>query len=331
LRLELLDLLACPSCRGELGLSRGRTVGEAVPEGELTCLDCGASYPILRPGVPCFLTGLDGRIGHIYRALTAYYDAYAPLMDRNYHNPRIAYMRSVEDACIRLTKPRGLVLDIGCGTGRQSLMLAEMGCRVLAMDISMSMLLEARRRVLDKGLLDRVDFLVARADAIPIRASVLDRAYSIFGAYNHAPSWRRGFKQVYEALRPGGAFLLTVLNYYQLTWWLEVLIKRDAKALRRRLATRTCHIAVRMGRGKKLKLWTRLFTPGELMEALRSAGFRVVKLGSVLLFLKPKFSYRPWTDLRGYEIPLAKLEDVLRWLPPFNRFGTYVIALAQKR
>jgi len=304
-------------------------VDEAISEGELTCLDCGASYPVLG-GIPCFLTGLDGRVGHIYRGLTAYYDAYAPLMDRNYHNPRIAYMRSVEDACIRLTKPRGLVLDIGCGTGRQTLMLAEMGCRVLAMDISMGMLLEAKRKVSNKGLLNRVDFLMARADAIPIRVGVLDRAYAIFGAYNHAPGWLRGFRQVYKALRGHGTFLLTVLNYYQLTWWLEAILRKDKKALRRRLSTRLCRISVRMGKGKKLKLWTRLFTPGELLRALKSVGFKDVRLGAILLFFKPKFSYRPWTDLRGYEVPLARLEDVLRWLPPFNRLGAYVIALARK-
>jgi len=329
LRLDLLDLLACPSCRGELELSKGLGVGETISEGEIICLDCRASYPV-KEGIPCFLSGLGGKIGHIYRGLKAYYDAYAPIMDRNYHNPRIAYMRSIEDACIRLTKPRGLVLDIGCGTGRQTIMLAEKGCRVLAMDISMGMLLEAKRRVLEKGLLDHVDLLMARADALPIREGILNRAYSIFGAYNHAPGWLKGFRQVHRALRERGAFLLTVLNYYQLTWWAEALLKGDGRALKHRLSTKLCHISVRMGRGKKMKLWTKLFTPGELLRALKSVGFRDVRLGSILLFLKPRFSYRPWTDLRGHEIPLARLEDILRWYPPFNRLGAYIMALARK-
>jgi len=166
---------------------------------------------------------------------------------------------------------------------------------------------------------------------LPFRPSVFDRAYSIFGAFNHAPRWPRGLRQVHEALKAGGTFLMTVLNRLQLTWWADAVLKRDKKGLRRRLATDLCYIKVRVpGRKKKLKLWTKLFSPRELEEALRSAGFRDVRLGSVLIFLRPKFSYTPHTDLRGLEAGLAELEEKVRWLPPLSYLGAYLIALAGK-
>ena len=327
MREELLDLLACPSCRGELKLeSASRRDGEVI-KGRLTCRSCGATYPV-EEGIPRLLAQPCPRA---YRALMAYYDAYAPLMDRNYHNPRIAYMREVEDACIRSTRPSGTVLDIGCGTGRQAILLAELGCRVVATDISMGMLLEARRRLHARGLDDRVELVQASADALPFRPEVFDRACSIFGAFNHAPRWLRGLRQVHETLKAGGTLLMTVLNRLQLTWWADTVLKRDKKGFRRRLATDLCYIKVRVpGRKKKLKLWTKLFSPLELEKALRSAGFRTVRIGSVLIFLRPKFSYTPHTDLRGLEVGLARLEEKLRWLPPFSYLGAYLIALAGK-
>ncbi len=329
MRPEALDLLACPACAGPLELSAEEREGGEVLSGELACSACRASYPITQ-GIPCLLPPrLSGREKHIYMPMLAYYDAYSSIMDRCYHNPVIAYMRRVEDACIRLTEPRGRVLDIGCGTGRQTLLLARLGCEVLALDISFSMLLAARENAARAGLADRVAFVQALADALPIRPSAFDRAYSIFGAYNHAPRYLRGFRQVWRALRPGGRFLLTVLNKHQLTWWVETIMKKRGRQLKQRLKSDLCYLAVRYGRRKK-RVWTRLFTARKLRRALRRAGFEGVRVGSVLIFLRPRFSYEPGLELRGLEARLAELEERLRWLPPFSHLGAYLIALATR-
>ena len=327
---ETLDLIACPSCRGELELTEARRRGPDIWSGSLRCPSCGASYPV-REGIPRLVAWPGGGPGRLYRAALAYYDAYAPHADRNYHNPRMAYMREVEDRYILLTRPGGRVLDIGCGTGRQALLLAELGCHVYALDISVGMLLLARSKARDRDLADRIEFIQARADALPFRPGVFDRAYSIFGAFNHAPRWRDGLRQVHEVLRARGAFLMTVLNRLQLTWWLDALRKRHSRGLRTRIASDLCYIKVRVkGRKKKLKLWTKLFTPRELREALSEAGFREIRIGSILLFLRPKFTYSPSTELSGPELFLASLEDKVRWLPPFSYLGAYLMALALK-
>jgi uncharacterized protein YbaR (Trm112 family) len=54
LKKELLDILCCPKCKGEL---------EYKPEQEtLTCTFCKARYPV-RNGIPIMLVGEEARHG----------------------------------------------------------------------------------------------------------------------------------------------------------------------------------------------------------------------------------------------------------------------------
>jgi uncharacterized protein len=51
---DLLEILRCPICKGELGLVRRRTDGDEIVEGTLTCTNCKIDYPI-QDGIPDML------------------------------------------------------------------------------------------------------------------------------------------------------------------------------------------------------------------------------------------------------------------------------------
>jgi uncharacterized protein len=51
---DLLEILRCPVCRGELTLTAGRTDHEEVLEGNLRCPKCQVDYPI-SDGIPDLL------------------------------------------------------------------------------------------------------------------------------------------------------------------------------------------------------------------------------------------------------------------------------------
>lgn len=53
------------------------------------------------------------------------------------------------------------VLDVGCGIGRWSRFLATRGAQVLGVDLSPTMILQARRRASEQGVADRCRFAVA--------------------------------------------------------------------------------------------------------------------------------------------------------------------------
>jgi uncharacterized protein YbaR (Trm112 family) len=51
---DLLEVLRCPVCRGELRLVAGRTEGDEILEGTLSCAACQVDYPIA-DGIPDLL------------------------------------------------------------------------------------------------------------------------------------------------------------------------------------------------------------------------------------------------------------------------------------
>lgn len=58
------------------------------------------------------------------------------------------------------------VLDVGCGTGFLTILLAEMGHTVKGVDLSEGMQADAKRKVKEKGLEDRVSFAIGDAEKL---------------------------------------------------------------------------------------------------------------------------------------------------------------------
>ena len=46
MKMELMDILACPECKGGLTLTVEKEEGGEIVEGSLKCNDCGEVYPI---------------------------------------------------------------------------------------------------------------------------------------------------------------------------------------------------------------------------------------------------------------------------------------------
>ena len=54
MRKDLMDILACPMCKGELKLNIDEEEGEEVIKGTLSCAKCNEDYPI-EDGIPNLL------------------------------------------------------------------------------------------------------------------------------------------------------------------------------------------------------------------------------------------------------------------------------------
>ncbi len=103
-----------------------------------------------------------------------------------------------------LVAPGGLVLDLGCGPGRDTALLRERGYRAVGLDLSMGMLREARGRV--GGA-----FACADMRALPLPAACLDGIW-LNAALLHVPreDVPRTLRGIRRALRPGGALFVAV-------------------------------------------------------------------------------------------------------------------------
>ena len=51
---DLMEILRCPLCRGELALTSRKTEGTEIVEGSLSCAKCRVEYPI-SDGIPDLL------------------------------------------------------------------------------------------------------------------------------------------------------------------------------------------------------------------------------------------------------------------------------------
>jgi ubiquinone/menaquinone biosynthesis C-methylase UbiE len=100
------------------------------------------------------------------------------------------------------------ILDLGCGTGKQSLPLAKIVGRaghIHAVDFSKEALDELSRSARDLGLEKRIRVLRAGLDELGehLEEQQFDRALASFSLY-YAQYPRRVFQLLYRAMKPGG-------------------------------------------------------------------------------------------------------------------------------
>jgi len=106
----------------------------------------------------------------------------------------------------RALKP-GRAMDLGCGTGTNSLYLARHGWDVVGVDLAARAIRQARRKAEEAGLL--VDFYTADVTRLNFLQPSFDLALDI-GCF-HAlddEGWRRYRDELCRLLRPGARFML---------------------------------------------------------------------------------------------------------------------------
>jgi ubiquinone/menaquinone biosynthesis C-methylase UbiE len=85
--------------------------------------------------------------------------------------------RLEKEAVFSLFQPKGLVLDIGCGTGNYTLELARHGRKVVGIDSSLKMIVFAKRKAEGENL--PVNFVVGSGEAIPFKGNAFHGAIAV--------------------------------------------------------------------------------------------------------------------------------------------------------
>lgn len=105
-------------------------------------------------------------------------------------------------------KPGGVVLDLGCGGGIDTLLAArEVGPtgRAIGLDTLPEMLAAAARHAAEMGL-SNIEWLQGDLEDIPLPNASVDVALSN-GVVNLSPRKSRVFAEVHRVLRPGGSLV----------------------------------------------------------------------------------------------------------------------------
>lgn len=267
---DLLRLIVCPSCGGNLTLTEFDATGsgDAVESGALTCAGCEAVYPIIER-IPRLLpvelqtivwemhpeffrahadhfpralipretkaaTSDDGALAAQHDTARSFgyeWQAFSEMLPEYEINFRWYFERFAPDDF----KDR-LVLDAGCGTGRHTFHAARSGAReVIAVDFSQAIEVAARNNRENAN----THFIQADIYHLPFRPETFDFAYSL-GVLHHLPDPERGFRALVSSVKEGG--FINIYLYWNLEGeaaWRRALLKGVTQA--RRVTTRMPH------------------------------------------------------------------------------------------
>ncbi|HKS22511.1 MAG TPA: methyltransferase domain-containing protein [Thermoanaerobaculia bacterium] len=208
---ELLEILACPDCRGDLALD-----GEA-----LRCQSCGRTFPIVR-GVPRFVPAESyaSSFGFQWNAFRA------TQLDSHTGLPisRDRFFAESKWTPAELAGKR--VLDIGCGAGRFAEVALAAGADLVAVDYSSAV----DACVANLGSHPRLSVVQADVQRLPFKPGSFDYVYC-FGVLQHTADPHRAVLALAPPLKPGGKLALDFyprlrFNALWPKYWLRPLTRR---------------------------------------------------------------------------------------------------------
>jgi len=185
-----------------------------------------------------------------------------------------------QEVLARHVRPPGLVVDLGCGTGRALVPLARRGLCGLAIDLSEDMLRIVQKKADREGLPIRC----VRANIVELdwlcdhSADYVICLFSTLGMVQGAENRLRVLRHARRALKPGGLLVIHTHNFWfdlyepSGPWWLVRNLLQSA-------------VLRGMQRGDKYfayrgipQMFLHVFTYRELRRAVRQAGFRVIEV-----------------------------------------------------
>ena len=259
------------------------------------------------------------------------FDALAPRYDALFSpaaNPLIALARArVHAALARHFAPGSALLEVGCGTGEDTLALAERGHTLVACDPAPQMLSRAEAKLTAAGRAAAVRFVRGSAATLATDWAALgtrvDGVFSNFAPLNCELSLDPVRRLLEQALVPGGHFVGVVLPR---------VCPLEIALFLARGQPRTAFRRFRRAPVGDVDGWTfpmRYYGPRDFDRGL-GPGFRRIETRSLGLCLPP-LSFGPQMARTPRLLgALAVLEDRLAGLPGVRNIGDHVIVVYER-
>jgi ubiquinone/menaquinone biosynthesis C-methylase UbiE len=227
--------------------------------------------------------------------------------------------RFVERHCPR----PGRLLDLGCGTGRLLMTMAQRGWHTLGVDLSPEMLQVAADKAMSAGLsIDLLRANIAELEGLADESfDCVACLFSTLGMVLGTAQRRQVAAHAFRVLRPGGRFILHVHNRWfnawdragrawllrdGLRWWTGAESGDRVMPVHQGIAGLTLH----------------LFTRREVCRLLTSAGFRLLDAQPISLRPDGRLPCPAWFGwLRAYGYLLAAERPIREASGTRNRIG----------
>lgn len=268
-----------------------------------------------------------------YHQVAQAFDQAAQNYDDLYQSNQImAWMRQESLAALQAAFPPGShLLEIGCGTGEEALVLAHRGYSIVATDISPAMIETCRRKAATQGSpavewravpAGQVDTLLDEYDP-----AAFDGAYASFGALNCEPNLEAVAATLACLLRPGSRVVCSIMGRWcawEIAWGLLHLRPRQAF---RRLGQDWIGAGL-ASPGGTLSVPVRYYTPGSFARAFK-LHFRVSAVSGLPVFLPPPYLDHVLVRHPALFPRLARVERSLRDRLPFYLLGDHFLLIME--
>ncbi len=208
-----------------------------------------------------------------------YYNEIAGRYDYLYEEP---YWRLFHAIVERLladhVETLGEVLDIGTGTGRWALYLAEEGHRVTGVDLAEEMLKVASMKAEIAEL--NVRFLRSNADNLPFEGESFDYVLAMGDLLSYVKDSTKVLKEACRVLKKDGVLIATVDNAWA---FLQDFLSRGEYSMAKALIEGG-EIPIGDSSLSRKVFVTRPFFPGEVEFRLSENGFDLIDTASVVAF-----------------------------------------------
>jgi len=208
---SVLANLRCLVCRqeGKLGTAHEYEEGVEILEGELSCR-CGQKYSIQK-GIANFtyperLLPLDEEFRQKYDQGAGQYEIGLEWLFKSFFEDENSVRSKMVD--LLEIQPGFRVLDVGCGTGRDSLHIArqlESKGELYVQDISLEMLGNAKRNLAMAGV--PVEYFLGNASYLPFADRFFDAVFH-FGGLNAFGEKRKALSEMTRVVRIGGKIIV---------------------------------------------------------------------------------------------------------------------------
>jgi ubiquinone/menaquinone biosynthesis C-methylase UbiE/uncharacterized protein YbaR (Trm112 family) len=191
-----------------------------IESGELSCPACGAVFEIIS-GIPRMVAALDNEddAGRDKNREMVVRDEQAERYDSMKMLKLLSKLELPKTLRSVAAGPGDLVVELGSGTGRITLPVADLAAEVVAADFSTASLERARAGHRRRG---NVHWIQADISRLPLRSGVADRVLSS-QVFEHLPGREVREGAVDEAariLKAGGTFVISV---YRDSWFWRLL------------------------------------------------------------------------------------------------------------
>jgi ubiquinone/menaquinone biosynthesis C-methylase UbiE len=255
----------------------------------------------------------------VYREIAEEYDERVPGMtpaDKRFVETEMAFILDKID-------PSAHVLDLGCGTGRITIPMAQRACQVTGVDLSAQMIARLREKAEKLGL--NVDLREADMEQLPFEASSFDVITCVLALMHIPPESRQPvFVEANRVLKPGGKMIVTVKNsVFERLCCRDRFVTVDVTDVESNQL-----IFTNTQSGKEFKAPWYSCTPQELDRLFSIAGLRLIHLrGNIPLVAW--MSDNILEDPQVYKT-VSAIENILGDIPPFNYLGYHILAEAVK-